>query len=139
MKFFKGYMPAKVLRNDIVECNEVVRKSRWMVCMLEPVYHTSSRSLSYCTQIKGTKNYALILVGSIHNNFHGEKVLNQTHFYTERAWSLFCDQMERDWCAVIAMGDGRSVFPTPRKRHLFSSFNGINIGRCKHIHEFSEM
>lgn len=42
--------------------------------------------------------------------------------------------MERDWKAVIveAMGDGRSVFFIPRKRHLFACLNGTNIDRYKH-------
>lgn len=31
-----------------------------------------------------------------------------------------------------AMGVGRSVFFTPRRRHLFASFYGIDIDRHKH-------
>jgi len=31
-----------------------------------------------------------------------------------------------------AVGDGKSVFFTPRKRDLFAGFYGINIDRHKH-------
>lgn len=36
--FFKGNISAKVQRNKITECHKVVRKSRCVACVLDPLY-----------------------------------------------------------------------------------------------------
>lgn len=100
--------------------------------MLEPVYHIELVRPNKKYPKSGT--ILVTLLGRIRTIFHGEKVVYQTHCYTERTRYLFCDEMERDWRAVIAeaMGDDRSVFFIPRKTHLFACFNGMNIDRYKH-------